>query len=76
VKVLWTLDSTAHYGYHESTIRALGRRGHAVRFYAKEGAVSPFDRVLDRLGGDDGAAHGGGLDHSPVGSLAPAIAGH
>ncbi len=56
-----TLDSTAHYGYHETTIRALCRRGHAVRvLFAKEGAVSPFDRVLERLDGDDGAPAGVG----------------
>jgi hypothetical protein len=61
MKVLLTLDSTAHYGYHETTIRALGLRGHAVRvLFAKEGAVSPFERVLERLDGGDGAPAGVG----------------
>jgi hypothetical protein len=56
MKVLMTLDSTAHFGYHETTIRALSRRGHSVRvLFAKEGAVSPFDRVLERLDVDDRA---------------------
>jgi hypothetical protein len=56
MKVLMTLDSTAHYGYHESTVRALGRRGHAVRvLFAKEGAVSPLARVLERVEEGDGA---------------------
>jgi hypothetical protein len=57
MKVLVTLGSTAHYGYHESTIEALCRRGHAVRvLFAKEGRVSPLDRVLDRSTGSGEAS--------------------
>lgn len=55
MKVLFTLHSTAHYAYHESTIRALLGRGHEVRVrFAKEGSVSPLARVLDRRPADGG----------------------
>src|SRR4051812_44702505 len=51
--VVFALFSTAHYGYHESTIRSLRDRGHRVRvLFAKEGGVSPFERVRERLPGD------------------------
>lgn len=49
MKVLFALHSTAHYAYHESTIRALLACGHSVRVvFAKEGSVSPLERVTDR----------------------------
>lgn len=52
MNVLVTLGSTAHYGYHESTIQALRRGGHTVRvLFATEGRVSPLARVLERDGG-------------------------
>src|SRR4051794_14754556 len=54
MKVLFALHSTAHYAYHESTIGALLSRGHAVRVvFAKEGSVSPFQRVVDRRAQED-----------------------
>jgi hypothetical protein len=55
MKVLVTLESTARWWYHESTIQALCRQGHSVRIlFGRESGVSRFNRVVERLEEQDG----------------------
>ena len=55
MKVLITLESTARWWYHESTIQALCRRGHSVRvLFGRESGLGRFNRVLERLNEQEG----------------------